>query len=75
MPITATATVAPPPSHRHEILKTPKYKRITDERVPNADLHRLLAYATALAADRRLDDTAWRRVIIARSSLRCSGRT
>ena len=24
MPITATATVAPPPSHPHEILKTPK---------------------------------------------------
>ena len=50
-------------------------QRITDERVPNADLYQLLAYATALARDRRLDDTAWRPVITARSSLRGSGRT
>ena len=27
MPTTATATVAPPPSHPHEILKTPLLKR------------------------------------------------
>ena len=37
MPITATATVAPPPSHLHEILKT-QILKAGREGVPDSDV-------------------------------------